>query len=121
MSVPHDPLNFIPADLFFPSVPGFNKPRDVVAIESSESIKKTDPLRFAAHVTLAGVNGDPQTHCLIQFVTPLIWRIRYDPKYTSLADFEDTNTYVNNSNLTFALAADRDADVRSSGTSFPTW
>ncbi|RGP76822.1 hypothetical protein FLONG3_5065 [Fusarium longipes] len=92
MSVPHDPLNFIPADLFFPTVPSFNKPRDIVAVESSDSIKPGDPLRYAAHITLAGVNGDSETHCLIQFVTPLIWRIRYDPKYTSLADFEATNT-----------------------------
>ncbi|KAL5619805.1 hypothetical protein FOVSG1_002027 [Fusarium oxysporum f. sp. vasinfectum] len=92
MSVPDDPLNFIPADLFFPTVPNFQKPTEVVAVESSESIKPSDPLRYAAHITLGGVNGDSQTQCLVQFVTPLIWRIRYDPKYTSLSDFEDTNT-----------------------------
>ncbi|KAH7006487.1 glycosyl hydrolases family 31-domain-containing protein [Fusarium venenatum] len=92
MSVPADPLNFIPADLFFPTVPGFRKPRDVVSVESSQSIKPLDKLRYAAHITLAGVNGDSETHCLVQFVTPLIWRIRYDPKYTSLNDFDSTNT-----------------------------
>lgn len=94
MSVPDDPLNFIPADLFFPTVPNFQKPTEVVAVESSESIKPSDLLRYAAHITLGGVNGDSQTQCLVQFVTPMIWRIRYDPKYTSLSDFEDTNTYV---------------------------
>ncbi|RKK84556.1 hypothetical protein BFJ71_g14509 [Fusarium oxysporum] len=92
MSVPDDPLNFIPADLFFPTVPNFQKPTEVVTVESSESIKPSDPLRYAAHITLGGVNSDSQTQCLVQFVTPLIWRIRYDPKYTSLSDFEDTNT-----------------------------
>ncbi|KAM0489552.1 hypothetical protein ACHAP8_012462 [Fusarium lateritium] len=92
MSVPADPLNFIPADLFFPTVPGFRKPRVVVSVESSQSIKPGDKLRYAAHITLAGVNGDSGTHCLVQFVTPLIWRIRYDPKYTGLDDFDNTNT-----------------------------
>ncbi|KAF4996639.1 hypothetical protein FGRMN_4385 [Fusarium graminum] len=92
MSVPADPLNFIPADLFFPGVPKFNKPTTVVAVESSDSTNNKDPLRYAAHITLQGVDQDPNTHCLIQFVTPLIWRIRYDPKFTSIADFEDINT-----------------------------
>ncbi|KAF5228687.1 hypothetical protein FAUST_10917 [Fusarium austroamericanum] len=92
MSVPHDPLNFIPADLFFPTVPSFLKPRDVVSVKSTDSIKPDDLKRYGAHIVLAGVNGGSQTHCLVQFVTPLIWRIRYDPKYTSLEDFENTNT-----------------------------
>lgn len=105
MSVPADPLNFIPADLFFPTVPNFSQPRDVVAVESSTSIKPGDPLRYAAHITLGAVAGDSQTHCLIQFVTPLIWRIRYDPKYTSVADFEVANTYVSKSGLGFFLTA----------------
>lgn len=94
MSVPHDPLNFIPADLFFPTVASFQKPKDVVSVTSTDSIKPDDRKRYGAHIILAGVNGGSQTHCLVQFVTPLIWRIRYDPKYTSLEDFEDTNSYV---------------------------
>jgi hypothetical protein len=80
--------------MFSPNVPNFITLRDVVAVEPSDAIKPSDILYHVAHITLGGVNGDSQIHCLFQFVTPLIQRIRYNPKYTSLTDFEDTNTHV---------------------------
>ncbi|KAL9091937.1 MAG: hypothetical protein Q9165_004689 [Trypethelium subeluteriae] len=94
MSVPADPLNFIPADIFFTSVASFAQPDHVVKVESSDSVDKTDPLRYAAHLTLAATGGGQDTHCLVQFVTPQIWRIRYNPKFSSVSQYPDANSRV---------------------------
>ncbi|KAL2882552.1 hypothetical protein SGCOL_001753 [Colletotrichum sp. CLE4] len=97
MSAPGDLLNFIPADVFFKSVkasgPPYKTPIKAVKVESSASTHKANnPLRYAAHVTLQGVEGDVSTHCLVQFVTPQIWRIRYNPKFTAVEDYPDANS-----------------------------
>ena len=92
MSAPLDPLNFIPADVFYTSVPTFQQPKQIVTVNSSNSVDKADPLRYAAHITLKGIGSDQNTHCLVQFVTPQIWRIRYNPKFSSVADYPDANT-----------------------------
>ena len=92
MSTPTDPLNFIPADIFFSSVPSFAQSQHVIDVESSDSVDKTDPLRYAAHITLSGAGGNQNTHCLIQFVTPQIWRIRYNPKFSGIDQYPDANS-----------------------------
>ena len=92
MSAPNDPLNFIPADVFYTSVPSFQQPKQIVSVVSSNSVDKTDPLRYAAHIALHGVGNNPGTHCLVQFVTPQIWRIRYNPKFSSVDNYPDANT-----------------------------
>jgi len=92
MSAPMDPLNFIPADVFYTSVPSFQQPKQVVNIVSSNSVDKTDLLRYAAHITLQGIDSNPNTHCLVQFVTPQTWRIRYNPKLSSVAAYPDANS-----------------------------
>ncbi|KLP23501.1 Uncharacterized protein LW94_8495 [Fusarium fujikuroi] len=89
MATPTDPLNFIPADIFFPTVPNFTKPSEVLTVESSTSTSPSDPLRYAAHITL---KGEPNTHCLVQFASPQIWRVRYNPKYTAVSDYDDFNS-----------------------------
>lgn len=93
MSTPVDPLNFIPADVFYQNVPNFNKPSTVVNVESgsSGSSDDTDPLRYAAHITLKD-DGGSTSHCLVQFVTPLIWRIRYNPKFSDIGKYPDSNS-----------------------------
>jgi hypothetical protein len=94
MTTPTDPLNFIPADVFYTSVPSFEKPGQVVSVTSSNSTDKSDPLRFAAHVSLNGSGQNPATHCLVQFVTPRIWRIRYNPKFSDVGEYSDVNSSV---------------------------
>lgn len=89
MATPSDLLNFIPADLFFPTTTNFTTTSEALSVESSSSTASVDPLRYAAHITL---KGDPNTHCLVQFATPQIYRVRYNPKYTNVSDYEDTNT-----------------------------
>ncbi|KAI1029481.1 hypothetical protein LB504_010760 [Fusarium proliferatum] len=89
MATPTDPLNFIPADIFFPTVPNFTKPSEALTVESSPSTSTDDPLRYAAHITL---KGEPNTHCLVQFASPQIWRVRYNPKYTAVSDYDDFNS-----------------------------
>ncbi|KXH41643.1 hypothetical protein CSIM01_13629 [Colletotrichum simmondsii] len=97
MSAPGDLLNFIPADVFFnsvkTSVPSYKTPIKAVKVESSAlTDKSNNPLRYAAHITFQGVEGDASTHCLVQFVTPQIWRIRYNPNFTAVEDYPDTNS-----------------------------
>ncbi|CAM1508904.1 Fc.00g026430.m01.CDS01 [Cosmosporella sp. VM-42] len=92
MSAPKDPLNFIPADVFYDSVPQFQKPGQVINVESSSSTDKSDPLRYAAHVSLQGIGQQPVTHCLVQFVTPQIWRVRYNPKFSNVGEYSDANS-----------------------------
>ncbi|KAF5661454.1 alpha-glucosidase 2 [Fusarium circinatum] len=89
MATPTDPLNFIPADIFFPTVPNFTKPSEILTVESTTSTSPSDPLRYAAHITL---KGEPNTHCLVQFASPQIWRVRYNPKYTAVSDYDDFNS-----------------------------
>lgn len=91
MAAPRDPLNFIPADVFFASVHEFQQPNHVLSVTSSDSVTD-DPLRYAAHVRLQGIGDGPETHCLVQFVTPQVWRIRYNPKFTSVGDYPDANS-----------------------------
>ncbi|KAF5576151.1 alpha-glucosidase 2 [Fusarium pseudocircinatum] len=89
MATPTDPLNFIPADIFFPTVSNFTKPSEALTVESTTSTSPSDPLRYAAHITL---KGEPNTHCLVQFASPQIWRVRYNPKYTAISDYDDYNS-----------------------------
>ncbi|KAH6869776.1 glycosyl hydrolases family 31-domain-containing protein [Thelonectria olida] len=93
MSAPTDPLNFIPADVFYTSVPSFQTPGQVRTVLSSDSTDKSDPRRFAAQIYFNASDGDPGngTNCLVQFVTPQIWRIRYNPKFQD-TDYPDANS-----------------------------
>lgn len=124
MSAPNDLLNFVPADIFFPTVSNFDQAQEAVSVESSTSTKRSDPLRYAAHVTLRGTGQKVETHCLVQFVTPQIWRIRYNPKFNSLADFPDENSSVHyqgshktsESNTNWARSGEP-----LSGTAFRSW
>ncbi|KAF7546076.1 hypothetical protein G7Z17_g8689 [Cylindrodendrum hubeiense] len=92
MSAPNDPLNFIPADVFCTTVPSFHKPGQVMNVISSDSTDRSDPLRYASHVLLKGPEQNPDTHCLVQFVTPQIWRIRYNPKFSNVGEYSDANS-----------------------------
>ncbi|KAJ3952934.1 hypothetical protein N0V92_010611 [Colletotrichum tropicale] len=94
MSAPIDPLNFIPADVFYTQkVPEFEESTKLLGVQSSTSEAKDDnPLRYAAQVSLAADNGTNTTQALVQFVTPQVWRIRYNPKFTDIDDYPDANS-----------------------------
>lgn len=98
MAATADPVNFIPADVFFKSFYGSSQnqqPADVTVV-SSNSTKPTDPLRYAADIKFQSTSGSTttETHCLLQFVTPQIFRIRYNPKFNQVTDYPDANTLV---------------------------
>ncbi|KAI8211645.1 hypothetical protein K4K52_009996 [Colletotrichum sp. SAR 10_76] len=94
MSAPQDLLNFIPADVFYnQNVPQFEKSTKLLGVQSSTSEDKDDnPLRYAAQVSLAADDGTKPTQALIQFVTPQIWRIRYNPKFTNVEEYPNDNS-----------------------------
>ena len=98
MAAPYDPVNFIPADVFFKSFYGSsqNQQPAIATVVSSNSTKPSDPLRYAADIKFQSSSGSTtsETHCLLQFVTPQIWRIRYNPKFNQVTKYPDANTWV---------------------------
>ncbi|KAH9225626.1 glycoside hydrolase family 31 protein [Colletotrichum gloeosporioides 23] len=94
MSAPKDLLNFIPADVFYnQDVPNFEKSTKLLNVQSSTSeLKDNNPLRYAAQVSLSADDGTKPTQALVQFVTPQIWRIRYNPKFTKVEDYPNDNS-----------------------------
>ncbi|KAJ0375304.1 hypothetical protein COL26b_006515 [Colletotrichum chrysophilum] len=94
MSAPQDLLNFIPADVFYnQNVPQFEKSTKLLGVQSSTSEDKDhNPLRYAAQVSLAAEDGTKPTQALIQFVTPQIWRIRYNPKFRNVEEYPNDNS-----------------------------
>lgn len=94
MSAPKDLLNFIPADVFYnQDVPNFEKSTKLLDVQSSTSeLEDNNPLRYAAQVSLSADDGTKPTQALVQFVTPQIWRIRYNPKFTKVEDYPNDNS-----------------------------
>ncbi|KAF2151548.1 glycoside hydrolase family 31 protein [Myriangium duriaei CBS 260.36] len=89
-----DPLavpNFIRAEDFFKTVPSFQQPDQVKSVQGSDTTDPKDRLRYAVDITLQAA-GRPDTHCFVQFVTPQIWRVRYNASFTNVDQYPDENT-----------------------------
>lgn len=82
-----DPMRFMKAEEFFSNLSSARGPTILVNAQSSQSIDPTDPLRYAALLTL-----DEGSTCLFQFVTPQLWRIRFDSSAKTAAAYSDANS-----------------------------
>ena len=82
-----DPMRFIKAEEFFAKNPDPKGPKSLVDAKTATSKEKTDPLRYAALLTF-----DQGSTCLFQFVTPQLWRIRFDPTAKDVAKYSDDNS-----------------------------
>ena len=82
-----DTMRFIKAEEFFTKFPDAKGPKSLVSAQSSQSIDPKDPLRYAALLTF-----DQGSTCLFQFVTPQLWRIRFDPVAKAASDYSDANS-----------------------------
>ena len=82
-----DPMRFIKAEEFFAKTPTAHGPKSVISAQSSQTIDPKDHLRYAAFLTF-----DEGSTCLFQFVTPQLWRIRFDPSAKTPSDYSDANS-----------------------------
>lgn len=82
-----DPMRFIKAEEFFAKTPSAKGPVSLSSIQSSQSIDPKDPLRYAAFLAF-----DDGSTCLFQFVTPQVWRLRFDPSAKTPSDYSDDNS-----------------------------
>ena len=82
-----DPMRFMKAEEFFADLSSAKGPRTLISVQSSQSIEPTDPLRYAAFLTF-----DEGSTCLFQFVTPQLWRIRFDPSAKTASAYSDANS-----------------------------
>lgn len=82
-----DPMRFIKAEEFFAKTPNAKGPDTLISVQSSQSIDPKDPLRYAAFLTF-----DEGSTCLFQFVTPQLWRLRFDPSAKTASDYSDANS-----------------------------
>ena len=83
----NDPMRFIKAEEFFAKSSNTKQPKSLITAQSSQSINPKDPLRYAALLTF-----DEGSTCLFQFVTPQLWRVRFDPAAKAATDYSDANS-----------------------------
>ena len=82
-----DSMRFVRAEEFFSKISNAKGPKSVVDAQSSPSIDPKEPLRYAAFLTF-----DEGSTCLFQFVSPQLWRIRFDPAAKVASDYPDANS-----------------------------
>lgn len=86
----HDPLNFILAEDFFKSAREFNGPTRIESVQIARyPAQPPDPIVLERGIALF---FDDNTICVIQFVRPTLWRVRYDPTIAELNGYRDENT-----------------------------
>jgi hypothetical protein len=89
MSGKNDPLNFLRAEDYFEAAKEWGGPKKVTSI-SLDPPSKGSPYRVNNYhgVTLT---FDDNTLCVVQFIRPTVFRVRYDPSITVADDYGDEN------------------------------
>ena len=82
-----DSMRFLKAEEFFAKTPNAKGPKSLTSANSTQSIDPKEPLRYAALLTF-----DQGSTCLFQFVTPQLWRVRFDPSAKNASDYSDANS-----------------------------
>lgn len=82
-----DPLNFTKAEDYFNEAKSWTGPKEIVEIieQAPSNIEESGYWRG---ITLKFDDG---TFCVVQFVRPSVWRVRYDPSVTKADDYGDEN------------------------------
>jgi alpha-glucosidase (family GH31 glycosyl hydrolase) len=82
-----DPLSFCTAEEYFGEASAWNGPLEIV------SISQDPPLDTKEKDYWRGVNlkFDDGTLCVVQYVRPTLWRVRYDPTVTDANAYRDEN------------------------------
>ena len=82
-----DSMRFLKAEEFFAKTPNAKGPKSLTSANSTQSIDSKEPLRYGALLTF-----DQGSTCLFQFVTPQLWRLRFDPSAKNASDYSDANS-----------------------------
>lgn len=86
----NDPINFCTAEEYFKEIPNWGGPTKVV------SASTTPPADIKDKAGWHGVNltFDDGTVCVIQYVRPTLWRVRYDAAVRDSSEYSDLNRLV---------------------------
>lgn len=86
----NDPINFCTAEQYFSQLPSWKGPKEVT------SISDTPPADIKVPASWHGVTltFDDNTLCVVQFVRPTLWRVRYDTSVTDQNGYSDLNRSV---------------------------
>ena len=82
-----DPINFITAEEYYQRAQGWVGPARVT------SLSQTPPNTAAQPKSWRGVTltFDDSTLCVVQFVRPTLFRVRYDPAVRNPEEYDDAN------------------------------
>lgn len=88
-----DPLRFCKAEEFFEASrsSGWKNPTTIV----SASKYTPKDIQEKEHWHGVVLTFDDNTLCVVQFIRPTLWRLRYDPSVTDVNDYGDVNRLVN--------------------------
>lgn len=86
----NDPINFCTAEEYFQGIPNWTGPKQV------NSISDTPPADTRVKDCWHGLNlsFDDDTLCVVQFIRPTLWRVRYDPAVKDKDGYSDLNRLV---------------------------
>lgn len=83
----NDPLNFCTAEDYFKEAPGWGGPTRI------NSILETPPADIKVKSSWHGVTlkFNDNTLCVVQYIRPTLWRVRYDPVVKDANEYSDVN------------------------------
>lgn len=86
----NDPINFCTAEEYFSQLPGWKGPKQITSISDVAPADIKVPACWHG-VTLT---FDDSTLCVVQFIRPTLWRVRYDTSVKELNGYSDLNRSV---------------------------
>ncbi|RPA94936.1 hypothetical protein L873DRAFT_1699735 [Choiromyces venosus 120613-1] len=83
-----DPINFITAEEYYQQAHGWGGPTQITSLSEAVPSSAAQP-EYWHGVTLT---LDDNTLCVVQFVRPTLFRVRYDPAVRNLEEYDDANS-----------------------------
>nr|CAB52201.1 alpha-1,4-glucan lyase [Morchella vulgaris] len=83
-----DPLNFCKAEDYYAAAKGWSGPQKIIRYDQTPPQGTKDPKSWHA----VNLPFDDGTMCVVQFVRPCVWRVRYDPSVKTSDEYGDENT-----------------------------
>lgn len=97
MSGISDPLNYCRAEDYFDAAKAWGGPKRVVSV-SRDPPKPRDPKACSpyreTHYHGLTLTFDDDTLCVVQFIRPTVFRVRYDPSVRDPSEYGDENRSV---------------------------
>lgn len=89
MSGVDDPINFITAEDFYSGAAKWNTPKTITKVHDRAPAN----IKFKEYWHGVTLEFNDNTLCVVQFIRPTLWRIRYDPAVILLDEYTDNNSY----------------------------